>query len=185
MENKLISITKLISTTDFVIRAMQSPDYVDENGERPYKESAIIKNGVSLSDCFRITYNYANFLKQPLKLGMFVPCDENDVPLDEPKNYDLWCKYGDFTQYGKSLTDICKPYKEAQDRVLFDGFEVIGQSEGFCEIELKNGDFWMTFVGGEIKVTNQFNQEYSVHIIEDLIQENLTLTASAIKQFEL
>lgn len=28
---------------------------------------------------------YASFLKQPLKLGMFVPCDEDGNVLEEPK----------------------------------------------------------------------------------------------------
>ena len=111
----------------------------------------------SSAGALRNIVKYANFLKQPLKLGMFVPCDENDVPLGEPKNYDLWCKYGDFTQYGKSLTAICKPYQQAKDRVLFEGFDE-HQAKLTCEL-------------------------YST--IEDLINFNLTLTASAIKQFEL
>ena len=27
--------------------------------------------------------DYASFLSQPLKLGMFIPCDENDEPLED------------------------------------------------------------------------------------------------------
>ncbi len=156
MENKLISMV------DFVL---------DQNSK--WSSDGALRNIVK----------YATFLKQPLKLGFFVPCDGNGNVLEEPNSdkvpnmppdlqYDYWNEWN-------------RDYQKAKDRVLFEGFEVIGQSEGFCEIELKNGDFWMTFVEGEIKVTNQFNQEYSVHVIEDLIQEDSTLTASAIKQFEL
>ena len=33
------------------------------------------------------TYKYANFLKQPLELWMFVPCDENgDVGKSKPES---------------------------------------------------------------------------------------------------
>ena len=44
---------------------------------------------------------YANFIKQPLELWMFVPCDENNEIIIE-RNYQ---------------------YQEALDKVIFDGFE--------------------------------------------------------------
>ncbi len=157
--NRLVMENKLISMTDYSLEICKE-DF--NNGEYPK---------FNLKDKI---WKYATFLKQPPKLGMFVPCDENDVPLN-------LCDCNSECGYCSEL----EQYQEAKDRVSFEGFEIIGQSEGFCEIELKNGDFWMTFLEGEINVTNQFNQEYSVHVIEDLIQEDLTLTASAIKQFEL
>jgi hypothetical protein len=94
---------KLISMTDFVLE--QDKDF---KPTRTYKELVI---------------NYANFLKKPLNLGMFVPCDEKGNFLEEPIKFDLWLKYGDFTQYGNYLTNKCKPYQQAKERVLFEGFE--------------------------------------------------------------
>lgn len=37
---------------------------------------------------------YAYFLKQPLTLGDFIPCDENGNVLEEPKEYYDWYKWG-------------------------------------------------------------------------------------------
>lgn len=92
---------KLVSMTDFVLEQVKKMEP---------KELAYLK-----------IFNYAKFLNQPLTLGMFVTCDSDGNVLEEPKNYDLWCKYGDFTQYGKSLTKECKEYKEAKERIFFEG----------------------------------------------------------------
>jgi len=32
-----------------------------------------------------------------------------------PIHYDLWAKYGDYTQYGKALTRECLEYKDAEN----------------------------------------------------------------------
>ena len=177
MENKLISMV------DFVL---------EQSNNENLEKHLCNENGHQFMNYWHSVFSYAKFLKQPLKLGMFVPCDENDVPLGEPKaeNYfNVNIPINELTEKdAKGLNELYSLqlyYQDAKDRVLFEGVEIIGQSEGFCEIELKNGDFWMTFIEGEINVTNQFNQEYRVHVIEDLIQEDLILTASAIKQFEL
>jgi len=63
---------KLMSTTDFVI---QQEKTFENNGQ---KHAFTFLSSV---------VNYANFLKRKLKLGMFVPCDKNDVPLEEPKEH--------------------------------------------------------------------------------------------------
>ena len=34
------------------------------------------------------------------------------------KHYDLWAKYGDFTQYGKTLTQECLKWKEAEEKTF-------------------------------------------------------------------
>lgn len=67
---------------------------------------------------------YDKFLSQIQKPGMFVPCDEKNKFLHEPDNYELWLKYGDFTQFGVKLTSICKPYHEAKNSILFKGFHI-------------------------------------------------------------
>ena len=55
--------------------------------------------------------NYANFLKQPLKLWMFVPCDEEGNVLVNPyaKNHDAGTK--------KEIEQI--NYNNAKQKVLF------------------------------------------------------------------
>jgi len=79
----------LISMTDFVLeqRKIHQGDFED------------------LSDLY---FRYANFLKEPLELGMFVPCDEEGNVLNE---FDY-------------LVDIDKhtEWFEAKERVLFGGF---------------------------------------------------------------
>ena len=39
-------------------------------------------------------------------------------PIEKPLNYDLWAKYGDYTQYGKVLTEKCLKWKEAEEKTF-------------------------------------------------------------------
>ena len=48
---------------------------------------------------------YANFLKQPLKLEMFVPCDEDGNVLEKPKK----------TDYQVDINTICSGWKYLYD----------------------------------------------------------------------
>ena len=65
--------------------------------------------------------NYDNFLSSLLELGQFVECDEEGKPISRPEHYDDWCKYGDFTKHGKSITPLCREYSEAQKRIILQG----------------------------------------------------------------
>jgi len=82
---------------------------------------------------FRIkSRKYRNFLKQPLELWMFVPCDENGNVLEEPKR-----DKDTYTQDLGVLQDYdvieVEEYNEAKDKVLFEGFEVCNrQDELIC-----------------------------------------------------
>lgn len=55
---------------------------------------------------------YANFLKEPLKLEMFIPCDEKGNVLEEPDFLD------ERFQIKKMI------FEESQEKVLFKGFYV-------------------------------------------------------------
>ncbi|HFI4796469.1 TPA: hypothetical protein ACGQK4_002188 [Elizabethkingia anophelis] len=109
---------------------------------------------------------YAEFLKQPLELWMFIPCDENNVPLMKPdylggETYKRWNDY----DYAKS-------------RVLFEGFE-IEQSKsriGFYLPEYNCIDYSI--------VQNNFSSpsKYLTTIEDLIIYSGLTLTETAIKQ---
>ena len=68
---------KLISMTDFVLG-------IEQNSYTKTEKYNIIE-WQSKCESFDKIIKYANFLKQPLKLGMFVPCDENGNVLE-----DLW-----------------------------------------------------------------------------------------------
>lgn len=142
---------KLISMTDFVLEQM--------------KEVTLDGTGVV---CARIG-NYANFLKQPLTLAMFVPCDLEGNVLEEPHNLGLINTYptGDVIM-DKSFEKAIE-YQQAKERVLFEG----------CFLNFK----------GEVivKETEFQTLKYadSNWTIEDLTQFDLTLTQSAIKQIGL
>ena len=89
---------KLISMTDFVLEQIKESTGLEKVGGV----------GIALS---RI-HKYANFLKKPLTLGMFVPCDEEGNVLENPIE----------TIGGVELyTEI---YQQAKERVLFKGFEM-------------------------------------------------------------
>ena len=85
---------KLISMTDFVLECYEKNDN--------YQNIA--------DDCLL----YANFLKQPLTLGMFVPCDDDGDVLEipHPKPFQGRQKYDDDLEI----------YNEAKSKVLFNGF---------------------------------------------------------------
>lgn len=73
---------------------------------------------------------YANFLKQPLKLEMFVPCVDN-----EPFNY---------SKHGNK-----KEFEQAKEKVLFEGVELIND-------ELINNGvlFWVGKFEGNENIEN-------------------------------
>src|SRR6478609_1170742 len=90
---------KLIGMTEFVLQRY---------------EDVLETNDVMLS---RII-NYANFLKQPLTLGMFVPCDLDGNVLEDSCKHNSYCI--DFCQ-GRCQEE----YNEAKNRCLFDGIEYV------------------------------------------------------------
>ena len=75
-----------------------------------------------------IVHNYANFLKQALTLGMFVPCDDDGNVLEEP------------TEYSNGQYDAVElyEYEKSQSKVLFNGFsyinEVLINNKNHCSI---------------------------------------------------
>ena len=64
------------------------------------------------SEYRRLRENFDNFLEKPLKLGYFIPCDKNDVPLEEPKELNF--------KNDDDLEDYCFKYSIAKQRVLFE-----------------------------------------------------------------
>jgi len=106
-----------------------------------------------------LLYDYANFLKQPLTLGMFVPCGEDGEVLIEPSLYDPRSKTGNTEHH--EFDEKEKQYQQAKERVLFEGFDSL--------------DYDIFFNDG-------------CEVVEDLLKYStikLTLTETAVKQLGL
>ena len=71
-----------------------------------------------------LAINYSNFLKTPLKLEMFVPCDEDGNFLEEPGQFQEWLKSDHYFNASESVCHQCRIYKKAKEKVIFEGFEI-------------------------------------------------------------
>ena len=101
---------RLIPMTDFVIEYYSHEGYAD-------------------LQTLKLMNNYANFLKKPLTLGMFVPVDQKGNILKEPKNYIFWKSLEHnrkkSEQPASSLPfDEYKLYQKAEQKCLFEGFRI-------------------------------------------------------------
>lgn len=158
---------KLISMIDFVLEQEKYWNYETtglENSIRKYK------------DCVLQINNYAKFLKQPLKLEMFVPCDENGNLLEEimfSEQVHIYLNYQEKQDYVKR----CDVYKKAKEKVLFEGFYVKNDDDGKlclfhqdCEWDIATIE--PNFVWGR---TNEF-------IIEDIVIHNPKLSLFVLNE---
>lgn len=128
---------------------------------------------------YKLRYKYDKFLSQPLKLEMFVPCDEDGNVLDE--SYDSEPVLEDYiieilnTERGYTYNDgydmktyeedvkLSKKYQKAKERCLFKGFETFTIEEiimQLCEYhhegDLQNfsiEDLYNCWFDSEIKLT--------------------------------
>lgn len=104
---------KLLSMTDFIEKS---------------RDEMTSKSPLNFSDTkkyFDRIFNYSDFLKQPLELWMFVPCDENGNTLESPykdnfiQSNGSWINKGSWNQYSRELDE----YVKAKERILFKDFE--------------------------------------------------------------
>ena len=146
----------LIPMTDFVI----------------YQYEKLKNKEINTLDYAFNTGIYAHFLKKPLKLGYFIPCDENDKPLEEPINFKIWEKL--HFNNGKSEKGTIgfkehEKYQEAKQRVLFEGFEYDKEND------------WVTYN----EFARFFVSELQNGKVEDLfklIKDEITLTETSKKE---
>lgn len=138
---------KLISMTDFVLE-----QYELDKGSQIFEK-----------DC----YNYANFLKQTLKLEMFVPCDEDG---------NVISKFYSAKANTKNLTfsQLSNQYQIAETKVLFEGIEF-----------RTNGGVNFLTINEDTFAFHDFNIKFKELTVEFLVQYNLQLTENAIKQIGL
>jgi hypothetical protein len=123
---------------------------------------------------------YAIFLKQPLTLGMFVPCDLEGNVLEEPVNHETWLSLhnskGSTIGFDKHLE-----YQEAKERCLFEGFQVEEHEMNTYSVRCENNilnPMWCF-------IDNIWVCAKGISTIEDLIKYSLELTPTALKQLGL
>ena len=154
----------LIPMTDFVLSL--------GNQRASSKVENIVPDLLKINDYI---FNYAKLLKKPLKLEMFVPCDEDGDILDEPEDYELR-----LTNMMTEYNDEVYRHKQAKEKVLFEGFELVRfiEKENPCYV-VSNGENEVTF---HIGLYNFSKGVRFANTIEDLIHIQPILTESAIKQ---
>lgn len=118
-------------------------------------------------------YNYCAFLKQPLQLGFFIPCDK-DGNILENQSCNKSCSPSDFSENGKCGNNGCynlsKKYEQAKERVIFNDCKLLDDRDD-CYIVSGNSYLFKVYKNSEK--------------IEDLIPYNLTITENAIKKYKL
>ncbi len=122
--------------------------------------------------------DYANFLKQPLTLGMFIPCDKDGNISVPPQN--KW--QSNEERWGTSVkTEYWKAYEKEKESVLFEGWElnqkdisklknVICITRGRIQLSFFKKDnqiFFDHLLNGTTKI---------IKTIEDLVPQQLELT---------
>ena len=104
---------KLISMTDFVLNQKQSESF---------NEKTFINESLISLEKIR---NYANFLKQPLNIGMFVPCDDEGNFFEEPKKEEYFDDGFNFEFNQKYFKDVVlKEYYKGKEKVLFENIPI-------------------------------------------------------------
>ena len=142
---------KLIPLSDFVLEQKKR---IEKSGWQSTVENSL-----------EIIFNYTNFLKQPLTLGMFVPVDEEGNVLKETPPFQF---------YGEHTSDTVKRvwgYKEAKEKVLFEGFEV--GKFGFK-------DQYYVKLGSNENSIYPFPNVRN-YVVEDLVDLGIELTPSALE----
>lgn len=117
---------------------------------------------------------FDNFLKEPLQLGMFIPCDSDGKPMEKPDNYDSFSSYTVGALANKlggkppeQWYKGCHKYEEALSRVYFEGFEL--SYDGTNIVSVDNNHIIVSFNKTHQSPTNERQ------IIEHLVSEvNLT-----------
>lgn len=182
----------LKSMTDFVLEQRMSTEKVNE--------SSFYQIQSHIYSYYDKIFAYAEFLRQPLNLRMFVPAKLVDgvwVVLEEPKydKLDRYCKKEkcdcDNDTEVENYTCRFKEYQEAKDRVIFEGFCIMEDKHYSTKREI----IWMpdnitqvwrrlTFHSGKIEV-HFFDCYDEFKTIENLVKYNLELTPTAQKQIGL
>lgn len=163
---------KLISMTEFVL---QEKERFLELGKGNYDNSCLVKS-------YDTVFNYAEFLSQPLTLGMFVPVDEEGRVWEAPKTCcsgrECGCMGQPINYFSREHLD---KYYDLEEKVLFEGFVLNGEHLENKELHLKIYIDTFEFIEYH---DNGYGGGYIGETVENLSNCNLqvTLTPSALKQ---
>ncbi|MCT4135034.1 hypothetical protein HZP67_09880 [Elizabethkingia anophelis] len=172
MENKLMPLS------DFVLKTVHTPN-INEAICWEQTEERLQK-----------IYKYTQFLKQPLALCMFVPCDVDGKPLEEcnePNKEDYWDIENDVFNaelYNYNRTKFTN-LKKAKSRVLFEWFRIVDFEEH--QIESLKHTSYLQWDDIDLISKKDWEEEWNFedYTVEFLLTEptaEITLTETAIKQ---
>lgn len=154
----------LISSTDYTIQQFDLL-FRDKISEHTFIDRVI---------------KYSKFLKKPIQKIMFVPCDELNNILEEPKNYKEWVKKSLNTKYDLDLSKY-EEYQKAKERVLFDGWGFFKNSLSGAETGVRNevvfNDNVIYFFNDKpaVFVSADFLFKTPINTVEDLLKTSLDL----------
>lgn len=140
-----------ISAWAMHIKSTKEHHYVPLWGE--YFESTLLRTNTNDQHLMTMI-DYKDFAKTKLSLGQFIAVDENGKPIEKPKMYDAWVKIkGD--EWSKDYRNACEAYQQAQERVIFDGWELVDYRSNQCAT-IKRGDIVLRFYS-DVVIELQYN----------------------------
>ncbi len=163
-------MNKLISMVDFVLNVPMSGMEVQSIG---------IQGNNRYQKCIR----YAKFLKQPIELWMFVPCDFEGNVLEESRSFYEATAFWNAGEIDEKHNDLVGEWEEAKERCLFEGFEIKDLKLDSGNKCVSKDDILHVFWQNEI--SKEFTLSKGISKIEDLVKYKLELTPTAIKQIGL
>lgn len=125
-----------------------------------------------LGDEYQALCNYIDLLDKTLELGMFVPCVDG-VPLKKP--IDDPYSQGTLAEY-QAFKNECKQYKQAENSVLFKGFEICGGKA------IENKELQLTIMLDSMQFMVEGSNGYGGG---DLFGENISSLCFASNDIEL
>ena len=118
--------------------------------------------------------NYANALSQTPRLGHFIQCDENDVPLSSPIEY---------SGMDSDAVATVKYYQQACDRVLFEGFFIDKLPNDVMRLVVIVHKSVVCVFWYNLAKDKKWSLSAQIETYEDLIKHNLPLTDNGAKFF--
>jgi hypothetical protein len=119
---------------------------------------------------------YANFLKRPLELWMFVPCDEEGNVLVDDNSFECCGRCVDGID--ECVSEQREKYQQAKERCLFEGFFNTIESPQY-KMYIENGTQAVFYIARNSSVVKNI---YGIRAIEDLIKDTpVELTETAKK----
>ncbi|MEJ5105529.1 hypothetical protein [Chryseobacterium sp. MYb328] len=145
---------KLISMTEFVLQHKENVEF--------HMNDTVVETGKLMQKVFK----YAEFLRQPLTLGMFVPVDEQgkELSLVPLKVFE-----GKFKDYQAVLGN----YVKAKEKVLFE------------EIKIKHRENYFILEDEDGTLIRVLKNKTSLKVEDLLKMSSVELTPSVLKQIGL